>query len=224
MTLTISVAEHPRARISAFDTRWEGTCDDAALARVRAALQPGAVAPVQGDERVRGAVRDLLRVGGWKPSGRGKPASEYLRKALAEGGIPHIHPLVDACNATSLHSGIPISVIDLDRARTPLHVAVAGPDDTYVFNAAGQTITLTGLLCLFDATGPCANAVRDAQRTKADASTRRTLSILWGERSLATHLDAAQAWYRTLLADLGATTTLVEVSHGAAVEAGLTLP
>jgi hypothetical protein len=75
-----------------------------------------------------------------------------------------------------------------------------------VFNASGQTIDLGGLLCLFDVDGPCANGVKDAQRTKTDATTRRTLSLIWGTVKLPGRAAQAQAWYRALLEQQGATT------------------
>jgi DNA/RNA-binding domain of Phe-tRNA-synthetase-like protein len=151
-------------------------------------------------------VRDLLRQAGYKPTGRGKPASEFLLGAAAEGPLNSINLAVDACNGVSLHSGLPISVVDLHRAREPLSIQVAGPEARYVFNASGQTIDLEGLLCLFDAEGPCANAVKDAQRTKTHAGTRRTLSIVWGTNALPGRTAAVARWYRTLLEEAGATT------------------
>lgn len=51
--------------------------------------------------------------------------------------------------------------------------------------------------------------MRDAQRTKTDASTRRTLSIVWGATSLETRLEQATSWYRELLAEAGAATAAV---------------
>ena len=163
-----------------------------------------AQAPLTSDEAVRGHVRDLLRHGGYKPTGRGKPASEYLVRAAGEGALSSINAAVDACNVVSLHSGLPISVVDLARARAPLRIAVAPAGAQYVFNASGQSIDLNGLLCLFDAEGPCANAVKDAQRTKTNAGTRDTLSVLWGTRALPGRSEAAFAWYRALLERLGA--------------------
>jgi DNA/RNA-binding domain of Phe-tRNA-synthetase-like protein len=168
-----------------------------------------APAPLRSDEAVRGAVRDLLRHGGYKPTGRGKPASEYLIRAVSEGALGSINAAVDACNAVSLHSGLPISVVDLDRARAPLSIAVAPIGARYVFNASGQEIELGGLLCLFDADGPCANAVKDAQRTKTSAATVRTLSVLWGTRALPGRSEQAAAWYRSLLEATGAKTSLI---------------
>jgi len=156
-----------------------------------------------GDE-LRAALRDMLRQAGYKPTGRGKPASEYLRKAASEGTLGTINAAVDVCNVVSLHSGIPISVVDLDRSHAPHSIAVARGALPYVFNASGQSIDIEGLLCLFDAEGACANAVKDSQRTKTHAGTVSTLSILWGARGLEAELDRAQAWYRELLSRLGA--------------------
>jgi DNA/RNA-binding domain of Phe-tRNA-synthetase-like protein len=158
------------------------------------------------DESVRRAVRDLLRHGGYKPRGRGKPASEYLVRAAGEGALGAINAAVDVCNAVSLHSGFPISVVDLDLARAPFRVAIAPSGSSYVFNASGQEIDLGGLLCLFDADGPCANAVRDAQRTKTRAETRSTLSVIWGCAGFDDRLAAAEQWYRSLLEQTGART------------------
>ena len=72
--------------------------------------------------------------------------------------------------------------------------------------ASGQELDLSGLLCLFDAEGPCANAVKDSQRTKTSASTTRTLSLVWGTREYADHTARATAWYRELLERAGAAT------------------
>src|SRR5262249_5377717 len=129
-------------------------------------LAKDAQAPLSSDDHVRETIRRLLRHGGFKPTGRSKPASEYLLKAAADGRLSSINAAVDVCNAVSMHSGLPISVVDLDQARAPWRVGIATEGQSYVFNASGQTIDIAGLLCLFDAEGPCANAIKDAQRTK----------------------------------------------------------
>jgi DNA/RNA-binding domain of Phe-tRNA-synthetase-like protein len=175
-----------------------------------ALLAVDAAAPLHSSDAVREAVRTLLRQGGFKPTGRSKPASEYLLKAVREGTLSSINPAVDVCNVVSLHSGLPISVIDLDCAGVPLRVGLAPSNSTYVFNASGQTIDVGGLLCLFDAAGPCANAVKDAQRTKTGAETRRTLSLIWGTHALPDRAAQAETWYRALLEQQGATTTIVD--------------
>jgi DNA/RNA-binding domain of Phe-tRNA-synthetase-like protein len=160
-----------------------------------------APAPLHSDDGVREAVRDLLRHGGFKPTGRSKPASEYLIRAVSEGKLASINVAVDVCNVVSLHSGLPISVVDLDKAREPFRVGVAAAGSSYVFNASGQTIDVGGLLCLFDADGPCGNAVKDAQRTKTDAATRRTLSLIWGTTALTGRAEQTEQWYRALLSE-----------------------
>jgi DNA/RNA-binding domain of Phe-tRNA-synthetase-like protein len=172
-------------------------------------LRLDALAPMASDDGVREAVRALLRQGGFKPTGRSKPASEYLLKAAREGTLSSINLAVDACNVVSLHSGLPISVIDLDRETSPLRVAIAGSVTSYVFNASGQTIDLAGLLCLHDAEGPCACAVKDAQRTKTSAETTRTLSVIWGTTALPGRAAEAARWYQDLLRQYGATTETI---------------
>ena len=167
--------------------------------------------PLQRDEEARAKVRDLLRHGGYKPTGRGKPASEYLVRAAGEGALGSINLAVDACNAVSLASALPISVVDLERAVLPLRIGIARAGERYVFNATGQEIDLEGLLCLFDAEGPCANAVKDAQRTKTGPATRGTLSIVWGARGLEERLARATSWYRELLEKAGASTADVSL-------------
>src|SRR5439155_15374055 len=121
-------------------------------------------------------------------------------------GLASINVAVDACNVVSLHSGLPVSVVDLDKARAPFRVGLAPAGASYVFNASGQAIDLGGLLCLFDADGPSANAVKDAQRTKTGPETRRTLSVLWGTVALPGRASQAEAWYRELLERSGAKT------------------
>lgn len=171
-----------------------------------------AEAPLARSEDVRAAVRDMLREGGYKPTGRGKPASEYLVRAAGEGQLGSINLAVDACNAVSLASGLPISVVCLDRARPPFRVALPGAGVRYVFNAAGQEIDVAGLLCLLDAEGPCGNAVKDSQRTKTTGETRRTLSVVWGCAGHEPRLAQAVAWYREILKRAGAQTEAVDLA------------
>lgn len=165
-----------------------------------------AAAPLKSDDQVREAVRLLLRHGGFKPSGRSKPASEYLIRAVGEGALSKINACVDVCNIVSLHSGLPISVVDLTKAAAPFKIAIAPQGASYIFNASGQSIDLGGLLCLWDREGPCANAVKDAQRTKTDNNTTETLTVIWGTTALPGRAAQAEEWYRQLLHDLGATT------------------
>lgn len=205
--VSVSLAAHPLLRVAAFTTRFPAPLGELATPdETRALLRDDVPAPLRRTEEVRGAVRDLLRHGGYKPTGRGKPASEYLVRAAAEGALGSINAAVDACNAVSLHSGLPISVVDLARAAPPFRIAVAPAGASYVFNAGGQEIDLGGLLCLWDAHGPCANAVRDAQRTKTQPETMETLSVVWAPAGHESRLGEAAAWYHALLETTGART------------------
>ena len=168
-------------------------------------LRPESDAPMTRDDGVRAAVRDALRRHGYKPTGRGKPASEYLVGAAEAGRLSPINAVVDACNAVSLHSGLPISVVVLDLTRGDLAVGLPAPGASYVFNASGQEIRLDGLPCLIDADGPCANAVRDSQRTKTHDGTRRVCVVVWAPEALAGRQAEATAWYARLLEASGAT-------------------
>jgi len=132
------------------------------------------------DAALRTAVRDVLRQRGYRPTGRGKPSSEYLANAAAEGRWPSVNAVVDAGNLASLRHGLPISVVDADLARAPWTVRCGADGERYVFNSSGQEIELGGLPCLCDRDGPCANAVKDSQRTKTSAATKRVLAIVWG--------------------------------------------
>jgi DNA/RNA-binding domain of Phe-tRNA-synthetase-like protein len=208
---SIHVSPHPLLRVHAFVTRFAGPLDAVPSSPAAALLNLDADAPLARDETLRQHIRDMLRHAGYKPTGRGKPASEYLVRAATEGALAGINAAVDACNAVSLHSGLPISVIDLDRATPPFRIAPGSNEDRYVFNASGQEIDVAGLVCLFDADGPCANAVKDAQRTKTTGRTVRTLSVIWGVVGHESRLDAALAWYRSLLHRTGATTTIAPI-------------
>src|SRR5215813_1178109 len=173
----LTVLPHPLLALRAFVTQFPSPLGRLSRDAYRELLAPGARAPVRGSDEVRTVVRDLLRHGGYKPTGRGKPASEYLVRAAAEGKLGPINPAVDVGNVVSLHAGLPISVVDVDRLQAPVRVDLAPAGAKYVFNASGQEIDLEGLLCLFDAEGPCANAVKDSTRTKTSDATTTTLTL-----------------------------------------------
>ncbi len=204
----LTVAPHPLLDLAAFVTSFPrplGEC--ASPPELLAGLRLDHPAPLRSDDHVRAAIRDLLRHGGvFKPTGRSKPASEYLIKAASDG-MDTINAAVDACNVASLHSGLPISVVDLDLVTPPLRVELAPAGYSYVFNRSGQEIAVGGLLSLGDAAGPCAGPVKDSQRSKTHAGTVRTLSIVWGSVALPGRAAATAAWYRELLHSAGATTS-----------------
>lgn len=210
--LLIQVDAHPYLRPSAFTTRFPMPLGEMEVpAWLTRLLSLDQEAPVTRDDELRMVVRDMLRHWGHKPAGRGKPASEYLVRAVREGDLGSINLAVDVCNVVSLHSGFPIALVDLGRALPPFHVTPGGEDESYVFNASGQEMSLRGLICLRDAQGPCANPVKDAQRTKTDEGTTETLTVLWGVAGYEERVQEAVSWYQELLQRAGATVEAVEV-------------
>jgi DNA/RNA-binding domain of Phe-tRNA-synthetase-like protein len=216
MGLTVEVAPHPLLEVGAFVARLPRPLGEiAAPPELIALADPGAAAPLVSSDTVRAEIRQLLRHAGFKPAGRSKPAAEYLYAAQAEGRFPRINALVDACNVASLWSGLPISLVDLDRiGGPPLRIAAAPAGTSYVFNPSGQVIDASHLLALFDAEGVTGTPVKDAQRTKTHDGTRAALSIVWGTRGLPGRTPKATAWYQDLVRMIpGATLEPVQVDR-----------
>ena len=150
----------------------------------------------------RAAVRDMLRHGRYKPTGRGKPASEYLVRAAGEGAFPRINLLADVSNLVSLASRFPISVIDLDRAGADAFVVRFGrAGESYVFNPSGQQLDLNDLLLVATLPDdrPIATPVKDSQATKTDSGTVRALGVVYGPAVLSDAVAEATGWMADLL-------------------------
>ncbi len=120
MTITIH-NRVPREDLALGMVRAEGVCSGEAPAELSDALDR-LIAERAGreldpsEEALRKGSRDMLRNGKYKPTGRGKPASEYLMREAANGRFPRINGPVDANNLVSLKACVPISLWDLDRA------------------------------------------------------------------------------------------------------------
>ena len=205
-----SIDPHPLLDAAVLHTEWPRPLEDCpTLDGLDVWFSNAATPPVDRPDAVKPAVRNLLRHGGFKPSGRSKPASEYLVNALDRAALGSINPAVDCCNVASLWSGLPISVVDPHRGCGPWAIALAPAGTEYVFNPAGQVIAIGGLLALFDANGPCGGPVKDSQRTKTHARTIETISVVWGTADLPGRTAATAAWYCDLMGTLGARSTRV---------------
>ena len=199
---------HPLLDVRVFVTRFDADLEHFAERSPLHALPPSPWP--EPEPEIRGIIRDVLRQAGFKPTGRSKPASEYLTRAQGEGGVRPINFAVDVCNVVSLYSGLPISVVDLDLLEPPARIAVAPEGSSYVFNPTGQTIDVGRLICLHDAQGPCANAVKDAQRTKTHPKTRATLTVMWSSQKLQPRTNEALAFYEAQLRTTGVTLESVQ--------------
>lgn len=208
--MELSVADHPLLDLQAFVVELAQPLGETSTPETTMnllSLTADSPFDMLGDEvkreKIKAEIRDVFRGSGYKPTGRGKPASEYLIKAVGDDRLSSINPIVDVCNIVSLHSGIPISVVDLDLCKPPLKVEIAPKGSEYVFNATGQTIKLDGLLCLFDSNGPCANAVKDSQRTKTNDQTKNVFVLIWGSIKLEDRSVKAADWYQGLIEEFG---------------------
>lgn len=136
----------------------------------------------EADEGRRAEVRQILRHGKYKPTGRGKPACEYLARAAREGQFPRINGLVDALNLVSLDSALPISLIDLDSAQsTTFRLRRGRAGESYVFNATGQSIELCDLLLVsaLPEDRPLANPVKDSMLSKIKDHTTSAVAVIY---------------------------------------------
>ncbi|MFA6030409.1 MAG: phenylalanine--tRNA ligase beta subunit-related protein [Elusimicrobiota bacterium] len=145
---------------------------------------------------LKDSVRRLLKRGGFKPSGRNKPASEYLAQAARENRFPRINNLVDVNNLLSLETGLPISLLDLAAFGDGAALRYGKAEEKYVFNSAGQEIDLEGLLCVCSGADlPLGNAVKDSMTGKLKDGTSAVLGVIYAAvdeeagRAMAAHVE-----------------------------------
>ncbi|MFC2079637.1 phenylalanine--tRNA ligase beta subunit-related protein [Candidatus Bipolaricaulota bacterium] len=186
-------------------------------------LQPLLTAAIDTGEEyvpleVRQRVRKVLRYGKYKPSGRSKPASEFLLRAALSESFPLVNAPVDVNNAMSLESGFPGSIFDADISGRHLLIRRGHPDEEYVFNPSGQTIDLQDLLLVCRKTDAgwvaCGNPVKDGMTTKISIDTTAVIAVLyapidepvssvehWSRKyaaTLAEHCDASDSGYKVI--------------------------
>lgn len=170
------------------------------------------------DEQRR-RVRGMLRHGKYQPSGRGRPASEFLLRAALAGTFPLVNGPVDVNNALSLASGLPGSIFDAGKTGPRLRLRRGASEESYVFNPSGQTIALRDLLVvcrLADGQwSPCGNPVKDAMATKVNEAARSIIAVLYAPAG--EPLQAVAGWaarYAALLSThCGARAVGSEVIH-----------
>lgn len=174
-------------------------------------------------EGVKRAVRDLLKHGKYRATGRGKPASEFLMNAALLGEFPVVNDVVDVNNAVSLACGYPASIFDAALAGPDLLVRRGKTGEAYVFNRAGHAIDLEDLLVVCRRTGdgwaPCGNPVKDAMATKVQAGTTTVAAVLYQPAiEPVARLEAACARFARLLGSAcgaeGATWSVVDAALG----------
>jgi DNA/RNA-binding domain of Phe-tRNA-synthetase-like protein len=176
---------------------------EALIAQIDRAI---AAAKTQDVEARTREVRDLLRHGKYKPTGRGKPASEYLLAAAREDRFPRINNLVDASNWVSLATLLPISLIDLGKAgASGFSVRRGRAGEAYVFNSGDQVIELEDLLLTAADPGDraTANPVKDSMATKLGEGASDVLAVIYAPAALAAEARRATELLGAALAEHG---------------------
>ena len=130
------------------------------------------------------SVRDMLRLYGFKPSGRNKPASEYLYQAAQKGTFPFINNLVDINNLVSLETALPISLLDLDVLGENILVRPGREGEEYIFNRSGQVLSLKGLIvvCKSDNDMPLGTPIKDSMAGKITTDSKNVLYVVYGPK------------------------------------------
>lgn len=136
------------------------------------------------EEARRAACRNLLRNGTYKPTGRGKPASEYLLGAAKEGVFPRVNALVDINNLVSLKHLLPISLWDADLCQAKdFEFRLGKPGENYIFNPSGQELDLEDLVCGCELPGgssrPVVTPIKDGMRTKVRPETGAAIGAIY---------------------------------------------
>lgn len=157
--------------------------DDAAQIAVEQSHTPSS-------DRLRTAVRQMLRYGKFKASGRSKPAQEYLlRCALEEGSLPRINGPVDVLNTCSLIGGLPISLLSLSKCSCQLHVRRGITGEGYVFNSMGQLLDVEDLVITCDAScspsRPVGSPIKDSMAGKIDSGDTALVAIVYAPHDTA---------------------------------------
>lgn len=149
------------------------------------------------------AVRQLLRYGKFKASGRSKPAQEYLLKCfLAEGHLPSINAPVDLLNLVSLSRNLPISLLSIRKCSTGLLVKRGSEGDCYVFNSVGQQLDLTDLVTVFDLSHspprPVGTPVKDSLAGKIEETDEDLVALIYFPRHIPLATESCQMAIRDL--------------------------
>ncbi len=129
-------------------------------------------------------VRQMLRFGKFKASGRSKPAQEYLlRCATTDGKLPVINGPVDLLNAVSLSCNLPISLLSISKCSENLWIERAKAGEQFVFNSVGQVIELADLITTYDRSSqpprPVGTPIKDSMAGKIESTDNHLIAIIY---------------------------------------------
>jgi DNA/RNA-binding domain of Phe-tRNA-synthetase-like protein len=133
-------------------------------------------------------IRQLLRHGKFKPTGRSKPAQEYLMRCIIqEGSLPQINGPVDLVNAVSVDFNLPISLLSVRKCSNELAVDRGRAGESFVFNSGGQVLELSDLITVYDrshaARRPVGTPVKDSMAGKIESADTHLVAIIYAPES-----------------------------------------
>jgi DNA/RNA-binding domain of Phe-tRNA-synthetase-like protein len=191
-----AAVQNLRVAILCFDSASIGPASDPELPHLTKLKRAVTDNGVQGGESRRTAVRDLLRLGGYRPAGRNKPAQEYLAGVFQrDGALPVINNAVDVLNTHSLAIGLPISLLSLTKAPGPWVLRYGKANEKLLFNASGQELAAEHLLCVVpQASGvPVGSPVKDSMAGKIQADDRDLAFCIYAPQSQVSEHELRQA-------------------------------
>lgn len=136
------------------------------------------------DRLAAGTESDLPEIQAWrrafskmglKPTGYRCASEALLRRFRKEGDLPHIHPLIDLCNAVSLAYATPIAVIDTAQVSDGIEVHYADGSERYQTFGGEMEHPVPGEVIFADAAGQ-AHARRWTNRQSGASAVRDTTS------------------------------------------------
>ncbi len=141
---------------------------------------------------VQSKVRNMLKIGGYSPSGRNRPASEFLLRELSQSGaFKYINNIVDINNYLSMKTNLPMSIFDVGRLNGALVVRLGAPGESYVFNNEGHVIDVKHLMICCEeqpdyTSLPIGSPVKDSMHTKIFPNCKQVVAVVYSASALYT--------------------------------------
>ena len=169
---------------------------------------------------VRLKVRNMMKIGGYSPSGRNRPASEFLLRELSQtGSFKYINNIVDINNYLSMKTKLPISIFDAGKLKGALVVRIGDSGESYVFNNEGQIIDVKRLIICCEeqpdyTSIPIGSPVKDSMQTKIFESCTNVIAVIYSTPDLYSTdelTDICMEMGNLLSQYAGATETSIEI-------------
>lgn len=144
---------------------------------------------------IQSKVRNMMKIGGYSPSGRNRPASEFLLRELAQTrSFKYINNIVDINNYISMKHKLPISIFDTGKLNGALVVRIGDPGEGYVFNNEGQVIDVKRLIICCEeqpdyTSIPVGSPVKDSMQTKVFQACEQVVAVIYSNPAVYTSAE-----------------------------------